>query len=109
MLSIDSRESFHDNARCPMSSVIIIMLIELLIALFAAVAIRKGKRNFLSAAFAFVVGLSGVCSFIFGIEMLMFTYTYGVSPLFAYFGMFFAAAGFIIVAISRPSSSARRS
>jgi len=60
-----------------MSSMIVIMLIELTIALLAVLVIRKGKRDFLSAVFALVVGLSGVCSFIFGIEMLMFTYTYG--------------------------------
>ena len=72
-----------------MSSVIVTMLIELIIALFMALAIRRGKRKVLSAAFAFVCGLSGICSVIFGIEVLMFTYTYGVSTSFAYFGMFF--------------------
>jgi hypothetical protein len=92
-----------------MSSVIVTMLIELIIALFMALAIRRGKRKVLSAAFAFVCGLSGICSVIFGIEVLMFTYTYGVSTSFAYFGMFFSMVGFVLVAISRPSFLVRRS
>jgi hypothetical protein len=85
------------------------MLIELIIALFVALTIRKGKRSWFSGVFALVIGVSAVCSLIFGIEMLMFSYDYNVSPSLAYFGMIFAAAGFFIVAISRPSSSARRS
>ena len=92
-----------------MSSVIVTMLIELIIALFMALAIRRGKRKVLSAAFAFVCGLSGICSVIFGIEVLMFTYTYGVSTSFAYFGMFLSMVGFVLVAISRPSFLVRRS
>ena len=91
-----------------MSPLSFIIVIEMIIALFVALAIRNGNRTLFSVIFAIVIGLSAIGSLVVGVEMLMFSYDYNLSPSLAYFWMVLAAAGFVIVAISHPSSPARK-